>query len=101
MRQPGRVEPCRVRCPCLALTDHRLWQPSLWTDSGPEGRQSLASALFTKLEVEGYQKIGYELTPDAVDLDLGAALPAQLETDGQMGGFGRGGSVRVQDIGDR
>jgi hypothetical protein len=64
--------------------------PSLWTDSGPEGRQALASALFTKLEVEGYQTMRYELTPDAVDLGLGAALPAQLETGGQIGGFGLG-----------
>jgi hypothetical protein len=64
--------------------------PSLWTDSGPEGRQALASALFTKLEVEGYQRMRYELTPDAVDLRLGAALPAQLETGSHTGGFGRG-----------
>jgi hypothetical protein len=74
--------------------------PSLWDDSGPEGRQALASALFTRLEVEGYQTMRYELTPDAVDLGLGAALPAQLETGGQMGGFGRGESVWIQDIGD-
>jgi hypothetical protein len=46
--------------------------------------------LFTKLEVEGYQEMTCELTPDAIDLGLGAALPAQLETGGQMGGFGRG-----------
>ena len=58
--------------------------------SRPEGRQALASALFTKLEVEGYQKMTYELTPDAIDLGLGAALPARLETGGQIGGFGRG-----------
>ena len=64
--------------------------PSLWADAGPEGRQALASALFTKLEVEGYQKMRYELTPDAVDLGLGAALPAQLDTGGHTGGFGRG-----------
>jgi hypothetical protein len=64
--------------------------PSLWNDAGPEGRQALASALFTKLEVEGYRKMRYELTPDAIDLGLSAALPAQLETGGQMGGFGRG-----------
>ena len=51
--------------------------PTLWADSGPEGRQALASALFTKLEVEGYQKMRYELTPDAVELGLSAALPAQ------------------------
>ena len=64
--------------------------PSLWNDAGPEGRQALASALFTKLEVEGYQTMRYELTPEAVDLGLGAALPAQLETGGHTGGFGRG-----------
>jgi hypothetical protein len=56
---------------------------------------------FTKLEVEGYQTMRYELTPDAVDLGLGAALPAQLETGSHTGGIGRGGSVRLQDIGDR
>ncbi len=57
---------------------------------GPEGRQALASALFTKLEVEGYQKMTYALTPDAVTLGLGAAPPAQTETGGHTGGFGRG-----------
>ena len=41
--------------------------PSLWADAGPEGRQALASALFTKPEVEGYQKMSYQLTPDADD----------------------------------
>jgi hypothetical protein len=64
--------------------------PSLWRDAGPEGRQALASALFTKLKVEGYTKMRYQLTPDAVSLGLGAALPAQLETGGHTGGFGRG-----------
>ncbi len=66
---------------------------AFWSDSGPVGRQTLASALFTKLEVEGYTKMRYELTPGAVDLGLGAALPARLETGGQIGGFGRGESV--------
>ena len=64
--------------------------PKLWTDSGHEGHQPLASALFAKCEVEGYQRMRYELTPDAVDLGLGVALPAQLETGAQMGRFGRG-----------
>ena len=62
--------------------------PSLWTDSGPEGRQALASALFTKLEVEGYQKMTYELTPDAVELGLNIALPATFTLEER--GFGRG-----------
>jgi hypothetical protein len=69
--------------------------PTLWTDAGPEGRQALASALFTKLEVEGYQTMRYGLTADAVDIGLGAASPAQLETGGQMGGFGRGERTRA------
>jgi hypothetical protein len=46
--------------------------------------------LFAKLEVEGYQRMRYELTPDARDLGLDAALPAELEVGAQMGGFGRG-----------
>lgn len=54
-----------------------------------KGRQALAAALFTKLEMEGYQGMRYELTPNAVDPGLGAALPAQLETVGHTGGFGQ------------
>jgi hypothetical protein len=73
--------------------------PKLWADAGPEGRQALASALFTKLEVEGYTKMRYELTPDAVTLGLGAALPAQTETGGHTGGFGRGERGRPARVG--
>jgi hypothetical protein len=64
-------------------------------DSGPEGRQALAAPLFTKLEVEGYTKMRYQLTPDAATLGLGAALPARLETGAQTGGFGRGERARA------
>jgi hypothetical protein len=49
--------------------------PSLWADAGPDGHQALAAALFTKLEVEGYRKMTYELTPDAVELGPQTALP--------------------------
>ena len=87
-RQQHRMAPDEVVAYLRSL-------PSLWADSGPEGRQALASALFAKLEVEGYQKMTYELTPDAVDLGLSAALPAVLETGGQMGGFGRGERSRA------
>ena len=55
----------------------------------------MASALFTRLEVEGYTKMRYALTPDAVTLGLGAVLPAQLETAGHTGGFGRGERARA------
>ncbi len=64
--------------------------PSLWTDAGPEGRQALASALFTKLEVEGYQKMTYELTPDAVRARASTRPYRRSFELGQIGGFGRG-----------
>lgn len=67
----------------------------LWTDAGPEGRHALAAAPFTEFEAEGYAKMRYELTPDAVDLRLGAALPAQLETGGHTGETGRGERART------
>jgi hypothetical protein len=47
-------------------------------------------ALFAKVEVEAYQKMTYELTPDAIDLGLDAALPAVLEVGAQIGESGRG-----------
>ena len=59
-----------------------------WADAGPEGRQALASALFAKTEVEGYRKMTYEFTPDAVELGLHAALPEVFRLD--FGEFGRG-----------
>jgi hypothetical protein len=53
--------------------------------------------------VEGYRKMTHELTPDAVELGLGAALPAVLGTGGQMGGFGRGerGSASLAHLSTR
>ena len=53
--------------------------PALWADSGPEGRQALATALFARTDVEGYERMEYELTPDAIELGLNAALPAVFE----------------------
>ncbi len=38
-----------------------------------------APALFAKTEVLGFEQMEYELTPDAVELGLNAALPAVLE----------------------
>jgi hypothetical protein len=40
--------------------------------------------------VLGFQRLEYELTPDAIDLGLDAALPPILELNRQIGGFGRG-----------
>ncbi len=64
--------------------------PSMWTDAGPEGRRALATALFAKVEVEGFRRMEYELTPEAIELGLNATLPAVLEVGGQIGEFGRG-----------
>ena len=57
--------------------------PSLWADAGPEGRQALATALFARTEVVGFERMEYELTPDAIELGLGAALPAMFEIAAQ------------------
>jgi hypothetical protein len=40
--------------------------------------------------VLGFQRLEYELTPDAIDLGLDAALPAHMQLDYQIGEFGRG-----------
>ena len=63
--------------------------------------QALVGALFGKLDVLGFQRLEYELTADAIDLGLDAALPAVIELESKIGEFGRGESVRVHDIGDR
>ena len=80
-RQTRRLEPAEVVTYLRSL-------PTLWADAGPEGRQALASALFANTVVEGYRKMTYELTPDAVELGLGAALPEVFRLD--FGEFGRG-----------
>jgi hypothetical protein len=43
-----------------------------------------------RLDVLGFQGLGYELAPGAIDLGLDAALPPVLELNRQIGGFGRG-----------
>ncbi|MCC6227567.1 MAG: recombinase family protein [Microthrixaceae bacterium] len=64
--------------------------PAMWADSGPEGRRALATALFATIDVEGYQRMEYTLTPEATELGLSGALPAILEVGAQIGEFGRG-----------
>jgi hypothetical protein len=69
--------------------------PSLWADSGPDGRQALATALFARTDVVGFERMEYELTPDAIELGLGDALPAVFEI-GQEREFGRGERARAR-----
>lgn len=47
-------------------------------------------AVFAKLDVLGFQRLEYELTPDAIDLGLDAALPAVIELERKIGEFARG-----------
>ena|GEM_PF-2285562 len=70
--------------------------PKLWADSGPDGRQALALGLFARTEVIGFEQMIYELTPDAIELGLNAALPPVYELRASIGEFGRG--ERFQDI---
>ena len=63
--------------------------PSLWADSGPDGRQALATALFARTDVLGFERMEYELTPDAIELGLGDALSAMFEI-GRERELGRG-----------
>jgi hypothetical protein len=73
-----------------ALVDYTRSLPRLWADSGPDGRQALVTAIFARLDVLGFQRLEYELTPDAIDLGLDAVLPTILEFESQIGEFGRG-----------
>ena len=46
---------------------------------GPRDRRVLATALFARTDGLGFERMEYEHTPDAVELGLGAALPAVCE----------------------
>jgi hypothetical protein len=58
-------------------------------DAGPDGRRRVA-AIFTRLDVAGFERLEDELTADALDLGLDAALPPILKLESQIGEFGRG-----------
>jgi len=82
------VESGRLTAP--EIVDYTRSLPRLWADSGPDGRQALVIAIFAGLDVLGFQRLEYELTPDAIDLGLYAAQPPILELASQIGEFGRG-----------
>jgi DNA invertase Pin-like site-specific DNA recombinase len=72
------------------IVDYVRSLPSLWADAGPAGRQALATAIFARTEVLGFERLEYELTADALDLGLDAALPARMRLGQKVGEFGRG-----------
>jgi DNA invertase Pin-like site-specific DNA recombinase len=85
-RQPteaGRLSPGEVVSYLRSL-------PALWADAGPDGRQVLATALFARTDVLGFEQMIYELTPDAIELGLAAALPPVFELRCSIAEFGRG-----------
>jgi hypothetical protein len=57
---------------------------------GPHFEQALVGAVFAKLDVLGFQRLEYELTPDAINIGLDAALPPVIELESKIGEFGRG-----------
>ena len=57
-------------------------------------------AIFARLDVLGFQRLEYELTPEALDLGLDAALPPILELRSQIGEFGRGERSQNDDFDD-
>ena len=87
--QSGRLSPPEVVAYLRSL-------PALWADSGPDGRQALALALFARTEVTGFEQMSYELTPDAIDLGLNAALPPVYELRASVAEFGRGERSRTR-----
>ncbi len=50
-------------------------------------------AIFARLDVLGFERLEYELTPDAMDLGLDAALEPIQDLRSQIGEFGRGERV--------
>ena len=85
------LEPMETqRLTATEIVDYTRSLPRLWADAGPQGRQALVGAIFGRLDVLGFQRLEYELTPDAIDLGLDAALPAVIELESKIGEFGRG-----------
>jgi hypothetical protein len=72
------------------VLDYLRSLPSLWSEAGPDGRQALATAIVARTDVTGFERLEYELTPDAIELGLDAALPAVFELCGTIAEFGRG-----------
>ncbi|MGH2406449.1 MAG: hypothetical protein ACRDF7_00025 [Candidatus Limnocylindrales bacterium] len=93
-REP--LEPRRLTPP--EIVDYLRSLPALWADAGPNGRQALATAIFVRTDVLGFQRLEYELTADAIELGLDAALPAVFELGDQIGEFGGGERAKAEPL---
>ena len=47
-------------------------------------------AIFARTVVLGFRRLEYELTHDAIELGLDAALPSVMQLGSKVAGFGRG-----------
>jgi hypothetical protein len=84
-------EPVEVpRLTPAEIVDYTRSLPRLWDEAGPQGRPAMVAAIFARLDVLGFHRLEYELTPDAIDLGLDAALPPIIELESKIGEFGRG-----------
>jgi hypothetical protein len=87
----------RQRLTAPEIVDYLRSLPSLWADSGADSRQALVTAIFARLDILGFQRLEYKLTPNAIDLGPDAALPPILELNRQIGGSGRGERACASD----
>jgi hypothetical protein len=58
---PEPAEPRRLSPP--EIVDYLRSLPRLWTDSGPEGRQALAAAIFKRTDVLGLRRSSTSRAP--------------------------------------
>ncbi len=79
----------RPRLSPQEIVEYTRSLPRLWEESGAVGRQALVVAIFARLDV-WIQTAWYELTADAIDLGLDAALPPVIDLGSQIAEFGRG-----------
>jgi hypothetical protein len=80
------------------VVDYLRSLPVLWAETGPDGRQALATAIFARTDVVGFERLQYELTREAIELGLDAALPAVFELSCTIAEFGRGERSQNIDI---
>jgi len=69
------------------IVAHLRSPPALWADSGPDARLTITTAIFARTDVLGFERVGHELTSDAIALVLDAVLPAVFELRDQVGEY--------------
>jgi len=85
-REPSDAQPLSP----AEIVEYARTLPRPWAHASSTGRQALVQALLTRPDVLGYQRLEFELSADALDLGLDAALPHTIELDHEVGESGRG-----------